>query len=228
MKIFEYSNKGIRDINQDFVIHQLLPKRGAIIVVADGMGGYSYGEIASRVIGESIVDFISSNLSKLSPTELLKESFSFANDSLMLKRLSLGVKHMGTVVTALLLIDNEVYMSWLGDSRIYIYRRGEEVYKTEDHSVINELAKIKSLSASSIEKFSAVVTRSIMGDENLGKIEVSHLSVEKGDIFILCTDGFHKEISISEAVNYNESNRVNMDKKAVFISDNYSFAKLEI
>ena len=120
MRIFEYSNKGSRDTNQDFIIHKSLSEKATIVVVADGMGGYSYGEIASRVIGQSIIDYVQENFDKESPALLLKESISFANDSLMLKRLSLGAKHMGAVVVVLLIIDNEAYMTWLGDSRIYL------------------------------------------------------------------------------------------------------------
>ena len=228
MKVFEYTNKGTRDTNQDFIIHQSLSEKATVAVVADGMGGYSYGDIASRVIGQSIIDYVQANFEKLSPSLLLKESISFANDSLMLKRLSLGAKHMGAVVVVLLIVDNEAYMTWLGDSRIYIYRGGVEVYKTEDHSVINELSKIKGLTNANIEKYSSVVTRSIMGDDNLGKIEVAHLSVTEGDVFILCTDGFYKENSISDAVNYDDSKKMDFDNKALCMFDNYSFAKLEI
>ncbi|MDD3138066.1 MAG: protein phosphatase 2C domain-containing protein [Lachnospiraceae bacterium] len=228
MRIFEYSNKGSRDTNQDFIIHKSLSEKATVVVVADGMGGYSYGEIASHVIGQSIIDYVQANFDKESPALLLKESISFANDSLMLKRLSLGAKHMGAVVVVLLVIDNEAYMTWLGDSRIYIYRGGVEVYKTEDHSVINELSKIKSLTNVNLEKYSSVVTRSIMGDDNLGKVEVSHLSVFEGDVFVLCTDGFYKENVVSDAVYYDDSKKTDFDNKALMMSDNYSFAKLEI
>ena len=110
----------------------------------------------------------------------------------------------------------------------YIYRGGVEVYKTEDHSVINELSKIKGLTNANIEKYASVVTRSIMGDDNLGTVEVAHLSVSEGDVFILCTDGFYKENSISDAVNYDDSKKIDLDKESLRMSDNYSFAKLVI
>jgi protein phosphatase len=227
MKVYEYSNKGGRDTNQDFVISKILPS-AAIFIVADGMGGYSYGEIASRVVGESIVDFVQLNINNLSPSKLLKDALAFANECLMLKRLSLEVKYMGAVLSVLLVINHEAYMTWLGDSRIYIYRNGQEVYKTEDHSVVNELAKIKCLKTSDIDKYASVVTRSIMGDENLGEIEVSHLSAENRDIFIICTDGFYKEIGIDLILKYNDSSKDDLDKKSESISDNYSFIKVEI
>lgn len=228
MKIYEYTNKGSREINQDFVIHSVISSNTAIMVVADGMGGYSFGEIASQVIGESIVEFVRMNISNFSPTELLKESIIYANDCLMLKRLSLGVKSIGAVVSVLLTIENEAYFTWLGDSRLYLYRDGIEVYRTKDHSVINELSKIKTLKSSDIDRYSSVVTRSIMGDDRLGKAEVSHVSVQQGDIFVLCTDGFHKELAMSNATEYNDSHKDLLDSKSANISDNYSFIKFEV
>ncbi|WP_370788101.1 PP2C family protein-serine/threonine phosphatase [Bacteroides nordii] len=228
MKIYEYTNKGSREINQDFVIHSVISSNTAIMVVADGMGGYSFGEIASQVIGESIVEFVRMNISNFSPTELLKESIIYANDCLMLKRLSLGVKSIGAVVSVLLTIENEAYFTWLGDSRLYLYRDGIEVYRTKDHSVINELSKIKTLKSSDIDRYSSVVTRSIMGDDRLGKAEVSHVSVQQGDIFVLCTDGFHKELAMSNATEYNDSYKDLLDSKSANISDNYSFIKFEV
>ena len=61
MKIFQYTNKGSREENQDFVIHGSLPDNSAIFVVADGMGGYSDGATASKVVSEAIYDFIEMN-----------------------------------------------------------------------------------------------------------------------------------------------------------------------
>ena len=228
MKIYEYTNKGSREVNQDFVTHSVISSNTAIMVVADGMGGYSFGEIASQVISESIVEFVRMNISNFSPTELLKESIIYANDCLMLKRLSLGAKSIGAVVSVLLTIENEAYFTWLGDSRLYLYRDGIEVYRTKDHSVINELSKIKTLKSSDIDRYSSVVTRSIMGDDRLGKAEVSHVSVQQGDIFVLCTDGFHKELAMSNATEYNDSYKDLLDSKSANISDNYSFIKFEV
>lgn len=228
MKIYEYTNKGSREVNQDFVTHSVISSNTAIMVVADGMGGYSFGEIASQVISESIVEFVRMNISNFSPTELLKESIIYANDCLMLKRLSLGAKSIGAVVSVLLTIENEAYFTWLGDSRLYLYRDGIEVYRTQDHSVINELSKIKNLNSSDIDRYSSVVTRSIMGDDRLGKVEVSHVSAQQRDIFVLCTDGFHKELAMSNATEYNNSYKDLLDSKSANISDNYSFIKFEV
>ena len=83
MKIFQYTNKGSREVNQDFVIHGSLPDNSAVFVVADGMGGYSDGATASKVVSEAIYDFIETNYLQYTPAVILKEAISFANDALI-------------------------------------------------------------------------------------------------------------------------------------------------
>jgi len=228
MEVFEYTNKGSRDENQDYVVHGSLPDGSGIFVVADGMGGYSEGAAAAKVVGDALLDFIELNFNQYSPIELLKEAIPFANDALMLKRMAMAAKQMGTVVTVLVISDGNAYLTWLGDSRIYMYRDGHEVYRTEDHSIVNEMAKIKTLSASSYEKYASIVTKSIMGNTPVDMAPIRKIEVEEGDVFILCTDGFHKEIDMTKALNYNDSKRDELDALANDITDNYSFVKVVI
>ena len=228
MEVFKYSNKGSRNENQDYISYKVLSHSATIFVITDGMGGYSNGDIAAKIVADSIVDFTDSNLDKMTPAQLLKEAVAFSNDSLMLKRLALGAQKMGCVVAVLLLIGSDAYMTWLGDSRIYLYRNEREVYRTEDHSIINELSKIKTLNAESYQKYASIVTRSVMGDDKLGIVEVSHAVVETGDIFVLTTDGFYKEISMDIAMRYDVGHQGLLDKKTPNISDNFSFIKVKL
>ena len=228
MEVFEYTNKGSRDENQDYVVHGSLPDGSGIFVVADGMGGYSEGAAAAKVVGDALLDFIELNFDQYSPIELLKEAIPFANDALMLKRMAMAAKQMGTVVTVLVISDGNAYLTWLGDSRIYMYRDDHEIYRTEDHSIVNEMAKIKTLSASSYEKYASIVTKSIMGNTPVDIAPIRKIEVEEGDIFILCTDGFHKEIDMTKALNYNDSKKEELDALANDITDNYSFVKVKI
>lgn len=228
MKIFQYTNKGSREVNQDFVIHGSLPDNSAVFVVADGMGGYSDGATASKVVSEAIYDFIEMNYLQYTPAVILKEAISFANDALMLKRMTMAAQKMGCVITVLFVTGGSAYLTWLGDSRIYMYRDGQEVYRTEDHSVVNELAKIKTLRASSYEKYSSIVTKSIMGEDPIDVAPVRKIEIEHGDIFVLCSDGFHKEIDMTKALSYDDSKKEELDVVADTISDNFSFIKVEI
>ena len=79
-------------MNQDYVIHRSLSADSAIFVLADGMGGYSHGEIASQTVAESIVEYVEQNTTNYTPENLLRESIVFANDALMIKQMEIGVK----------------------------------------------------------------------------------------------------------------------------------------
>lgn len=228
MKVIEYTNKGSREENQDYVVHGFLPESSCVFVVADGMGGYSEGAMASKIVGDALINFIELNYASFEPAFLLKEAISFANDALMLKRIELGVPKMGCVVTVLFISKEYAYLAWLGDSRIYMYRGGKEVYRTEDHSVLNELTKFRGSTLSIYDKYASVVTKAIMGDVPVNVAPICKVEIEQGDIFILCTDGVHKELDLKRVLEYDESKKDEFDSFAPRVSDNFSFTKIEV
>ncbi len=228
MKVFEYTNQGCREENQDYVVHGSLPDDSGIYIVADGMGGYAEGASAAKVVGNALLDYIKMNYAQCEPATLLKEAVPFANDALMLKRLAIGAKKMGCVITVLIISKGDAYFTWLGDSRIYIFRDGKEIYRTEDHSIINELGKIETLPASSYERYASIVTKSIMGDESVDIAPIRRIEIKEGDVFILCTDGLHKEFDMKRVIDYDDSKKEDFDFLAPNVSDNFSFIKIEI
>ena len=146
----------------------------------------------------------------------------------MLKRLSIGAKRMGCVLVLLVVTKDFAYIDWLGDSRVYMFRNGKEVYRTEDHSMINEMAKSNTITADNISKYSSVVTRSIMGEDNLNLESIVKIKVKPNDIFILCSDGVHRQLNIATLTGYTESLKENYDIKSSDMNDNYSFIKMVI
>lgn len=196
MLIQEFTSIGNRKENQDFIAYQTVGDESGIFVVTDGMGGYDFGDIAARIVAESIVESVISNWNNPNEQEILNEAFSFANESLALKRIALECKKMGTCVCVLLIREGKAYISWYGDSRVYQYEKGIEAYVTEDHSVVKELSKINALKASDIDKYSNIVTRSIMGNITLEPMEFVIRPVNAGDRFLLCSDGLYKSVSL--------------------------------
>lgn len=228
MKVLQYTNKGSRDENQDYMSWSSLSDASSIFVVADGMGGYSFGDIAAKVVTEAAIEFAEQNIGKCTPVELLKEALIYGNDCLMLKKIALSAKQMGCVIVVLLIIGDEAYLTWLGDSRIYLFRDHTEVYRTEDHSVINQLSKINTLRAEDLEKYAAIVTKSIMGENNIDEAPIRKVRIEPGDVFILCSDGFYKDLPIKEAYGYEDSLKDVIDAYADKMTDNYTFIKVEV
>ena len=227
MKIVTYSNKGDRDINQDYFTSSSLGDTSSIYVVADGMGGYSSGEVAAKLVADSIVEFTIANLSNSLPIELLKQSIKYADECLSLKRYVMGVKEMGCVVVALLVVDKTAYFAWVGDSRLYIFKGRRLFYKSEDHSIVNQMAKIKTLKAADYEKYASIVTQAIMGDEHKPIPDLNQFPIEKGDTYILCTDGVHKFIPLIDLLNEDENAlKSSLEDLSEAIQDNYSFIKI--
>ena len=229
MNIIEYSNRGSRTVNQDYVIHRSLSADSAIFVLADGMGGYSHGEIASQTVAESIVEYVEKNTTNYTPENLLRESIVFANDALMIKRMEISGKRMGTVIAVLLIKGAYAYITWLGDSRVYKFSKSKMEFWTIDHSIVQQLSNKMAITSSIYEKYAAIVTRAIMGDEIEEEIPIEVLSVAKGDTFLLCSDGFYKQLPVEEyAVSCDKINLKCLDDMAPDMDDNYSFIKVTV
>ena len=216
-------------MNQDYVIHRSLSADSAIFVLADGMGGYSHGEIASQTVAESIVEYVEQNTTNYTPENLLRESIVFANDALMIKRMEIGGKKMGTVIAVLFIKGTYAYITWLGDSRVYKFSKSKMDFCTTDHSIVQQLSNKMAITSSIYEKYAAIVTRAIMGDEIKEEIPIEVLSIAEGDTFLLCSDGFHKQFPVEEyAVSCDKVNLKCLDDMAPDMDDNYSFIKVTV
>lgn len=205
MNVFNFTDKGNREVNQDYATSKTLNDNSTVFILADGMGGYSYGEVAAKVVADAIVEYADQHLNDLSPIKLLKQAVAYANDELYVKRLTLGCQEMGCVIVCLLLVNDKAYIAWLGDSRIYIFRNGTEIFRSEDHSLINELKRSRTLKRRNLEELEAIVTKAVMGTDELDSVDVYELETEKGDVFYLCSDGIHKELMIERLLNMDDT-----------------------
>lgn len=227
MKMFEYTNKGGRELNQDYLTYAEISKDASVYVVADGMGGYEGGEVAARLVGDTVVDFVCAHYSELSPEQLLGQAFVFANSSLMVKRMAMGVAEMGSVVVVALVIERTAHIAWLGDSRAYLLRGGNIEYMTVDHSLINELKAAGTYKESDKEQYESCVTRCIMGDNASNEAGYNAVEVESGDVLILCSDGLHKELDVEFLPSDDDALKAQLDALAPSMGDNCSLIRIK-
>lgn len=228
MKIFEYSGVGGRKVNQDYLTYALLDEKHAVFIVTDGMGGYSQGEVAAQVAADAVKDYVEENFSTLEPELLLREAISFANESISIKRFALNIKQMGTVIVVAYLCEDTAWVAWVGDSRIYVLRDGKEIFRTEDHSLINELLQVNTLKGSDLERYSAIVTRSLMGENENADPDIASVSVQEGDVIWLCSDGVHKEIPIYWMPDDELELKSFLDRQNDQFSDNYTLLRVTL
>ena len=166
-----------------------------ILAVADGMGGYIGGEIASRTVITKLAELspILSNpeLDHESREDLLRSSITTMDSAIA----EIGVQRpelvgMGTTLTSISLFNNYVLLLHIGDSRAYRIRGKKIEQISHDHTVVQELVDQGRLTLDEIVDHPqrSFLTQAIMGKENLTPILVAYPAV-KGDKYLVCSDG---------------------------------------
>jgi protein phosphatase len=196
----------VREINEDSgrYFHpddaDLLSNKGLLFIVADGMGGHSAGEVASRMAVECISRFYYEDSDD--PIESLKNAFQGANREI--HRASLkdsGLAGMGTTCTALVLRNGSAISAHVGDSRLYLVRDGQIYLMTEDHSAVMEMVKrgMISLEEARHHPDKNVILRA-MGSHPEVEVTIwdSPFPVRVGDSFLLCSDGLYDLVEDEE------------------------------
>lgn len=223
MNIISYTNKGLRSKNEDCLLSKMLCCGVSFHIIADGMGGYRYGEKAAKIVVETLF----SHFSQMDLSEISEETIvgvcERANIVLREEGTKLSSK-IGATFAAILIIKDKVIAFWLGDSRIYQYNASNQLlFQSEDHSLINELRLSRKLTINEIRKYDSIVTRSLTGEpmENPPQIEILQYTLK--DKFILCSDGLHKQINIDLILKMTQedllSYLVSVENK---MNDNYS------
>lgn len=228
MEVYSFSAKGNRENNEDYILSQQISPDCSLFLVADGMGGYSYGEIASSLACNSIAEFLIVNYEKSEIKRVLSESLNIANKNINEKRQELAVK-MGTTIAGAMIEGSIAYIFWVGDVRIYQFRNNEILFQSEDHSLINEMKKKGHVSAKEIERYGNVVTRSLSGIPMEEVPEIIELSLMSDDIIILCTDGFWQSVNVSSMINLTiEEIKTEISTQEYLMEDNYSYLKISL
>lgn len=178
---------------------------GTLLVVADGMGGQGGGDIASR----TAIAAVSSYLVNTLPWTPTNDS-SRQRDSLMNVRARLlsalvegdatvkmtGAKtrtpHMGTTLTAALVLWPVVYVAHVGDTRCYLHRAGKLQRLTTDHNLANELAPGQQ--GEHAEYFQNILWNTLGATDDVPRPELSKLGLAAGDTLLLCSDGLNKHV----------------------------------
>ncbi len=196
----------VRSTNQD---SYLMDSSQKLFVVADGMGGHAGGEIASKLCVDHIQNFCAENTAeiysktliesepRLEFNSLLSSAINFASVKIYEKALEEPVlRGMGTTATVLKLDEKFAYVAHVGDSRLYLIRCGYIYQITLDHSLVSEQVRAGILTPEEAAQhhLKNVITRSV-GFQEEEDVDTFCLPLEKGDIFLLCSDGLHGKVT---------------------------------
>ena len=197
----------VRTNNED-ALGSFLPKSrqetralGFLFAVADGVGGLELGEVASATAIQVVTkEFAEAHGGSMLPGLLprLVQHANAAVHDLRLQREYRG-KAMGTTLVTCALRYDQAVISHIGDSRCYLVRKGRIRQLTEDHTWVAQQRKLGLISAEDVSSSDArhVLIRSL-GPELFVSPDTTSISVQAGDVLVLCTDGLHDELQEAE------------------------------
>jgi serine/threonine protein phosphatase PrpC len=180
------SNRGERAINEDFLDVRITEEKKDFIL-CDGLGGHGNGDVASRFVVQELKRALEESMS-------VEEGIQQAQERLLQKQIE---EHAGdsmkTTVTCLELAGEEARFAHVGDSRIYYFKRGRYMLRSQDHSIPQMLVNrgdIKEKEIRHHEDRSRLLR--VMGTEwDSPKYQVvDHIKLNRHSSFLLCSDGF--------------------------------------
>lgn len=185
----------VRTTNQDAIDWQVSDdKRQVLVVVADGMGGYQGGEIASRIavdtVMESLAAYLVPGTASDEPPEALQAAIQLANERIQQRRATdAELSKMGTTLVIAWVIEGEAYIAHLGDSRCYLVHERNLQCLTRDDTVVQNMLEDGSIQPDDVPHvpFRNVLTRALGASSALASF--TRLALEQGDSLLLCSDG---------------------------------------
>ena len=185
----------VRKVNED---SYYISADQDVLAVADGMGGYVGGEIASKTAVKAIAYYFD-NYTFTAPVQLEK-AVQYANSCILSKTMiDPSLKGMGTTVSLVTLSGERAFWAHVGDSRIYLYHDHELQQISKDHTIVQvlmEKGKITEEEAKDHPK-RHVLTRAVGVDRNL-LVDSGIFRIHHGDRLLLCSDGLTSFVSQDE------------------------------
>lgn len=191
--IFQESRIGKRKINQDRM-NYTYTRDALLMVVADGMGGHLYGEVAAQITVQTITEAFKSlaRTTLADPLLFLSRTISQAHLAINRHAGERGLADAPRTTCIVCIVQNDVaYWAHVGDSRLYVIRNKQILLQTRDHSHVKLLIEQGLIDQAAAANHPARnLVYSCLGGPNPPEIEFSRKTpLQKDDIIALCTDG---------------------------------------
>ena len=188
---------GGRQYNEDAVYVKGFNNK-ILAIIADGLGGHSNGDIASKMAVSVVSGFLKNNSIKGETLDSeIRASISEANSAII--KNNSGTSGVKTTAVVLYIKGNQAVCAHLGDSRLYHFRKEKIIFQTRDHSVTQMAVSVGEIS---FDEIRGHVDRNkllrVLGDTEEVASELSQIDLLDGDSFLLCSDGFWELISEDE------------------------------
>lgn len=185
----------VRSHNEDCYLTR--PSSG-VWLVADGMGGHKAGDFASRTIVEN-ANWVGIPTSAMDLKLRFLDRLSLAHDEIRRHSAELDGATVGATLAALLVYQNHFACIWSGDSRVYMMRGNVLHQMTTDHTEVNELLRMGTITAEQAVNWPRknVITRAI-GVFDAPETDETYGTLHVGDAFLLCSDGLTGHVADEE------------------------------
>ncbi|MBR3152466.1 MAG: Stp1/IreP family PP2C-type Ser/Thr phosphatase [Clostridia bacterium] len=215
MRVYAKSDIGkVRNMNQDSFSVPVDNVELKLYILADGMGGYKGGEIASRVAVTATEKYIKEKFyllekrDKKSIMKVIEDAIEFANTAIYEEsEQDEELQDMGTTIEVCLIYKNKVYIGHIGDSRIYQIRNNIMERVTTDHSYVEKLVRDGEITREeSYTHPKKNLLIKALGTDEKAEPDLLDISIQKDDVLLICSDGLTnmiKEDRILEIVNEN-------------------------
>ena len=238
---FAICEKGRRKNNEDSIypLSELADPNQRLFMVCDGVGGAEKGEIASSLACESIRTFFATFIEGDPSEDFIQKAVQYTEtrfDEYVADHPE--AKGMATTLTLVYFGEAGVTVAHIGDSRVYQFRNGQPVFRTEDHSLVNLWVKAGMLTPDEALNHPKrnIITRAIQGTEFAVAADIIRLTdVQPDDYLFLCTDGVTESMTndtLSQLFTANKTTEAIKDAIVEFCSeyshDNYSFYILPV
>ena len=186
-----------REVNEDYFGY-LADDFGSLFIVCDGMGGNVGGDLAARTAVNTILEHFSELPNEYHPQKELQAAFSRANTVIrQMADEDPSLRGMGSTAASVLIIEDNAYLAHLGDSRVYIFRRGKLFQLTKDHSMVQHMVdkkKIKPSKAANHE-LKHLITKALGPLDEVSAETAFPFQLYNDDILLLCSDGLTNELT---------------------------------
>lgn len=196
----------------------------AWMIIADGMGGHQAGEVASKIIVDEVENQVSliENCSLIDPLCWIEITLNKANHKIYSQAQKNKLQNgMGSTAVLAMIIQNQCYVGWVGDSRCYLYSTSKDSKKTENHesnksNTIEELTQLTTdhtmvqllLDKGAITSKEAEVSNNknmlsrAMGVKSSIKIDTKQHPIHNNELLLLSTDGLHDSLTHQSLTNF--------------------------
>jgi PPM family protein phosphatase len=173
--------------------------RGVLLAVSDGMGGAEAGEVASALVIESLRDHLDNSCKESDMSQSVKCAIEAANRDVVVAAREPGNAGMGATLVAVLVHSALAHIASVGDSRVYLIRSGVIRQLTTDQSYVEVLIGAGEITReeAAISPFRNIILQA-MGLKNEVTVALLRLTLRRGDVFLLCSDGLSNKVTDDE------------------------------